>query len=399
MRQLPTNSIPEDGSRDAALEGTAARADDVSQRLRSLRLRDDERRHINRPRRRLLRWLLLILLLGGVAYGALEYSRREGNHPAPAVDALPVPAPRRDSVVLSLSGVIVPETKVNVTPLVPGPITELPIVEGMLVRKGDVLARIEDTNYRADYQQAQASLALVRSRLQELENGALEEEIQRAKALLQQARAQFRLSERQLERAKSLKPRNSISQAEYDAAVANREAAQAEVSRATAELQLVEQGPRKELIDAARAEVARAEAQLVKAKFFLDNTTVLAPVDGTVLEKTASLGEVSRSDYFLTSLCVLGDLTCMIAEIDVQEGEIHRIRKGQPCRVIPDAFPDQSHEAAVAEIQPQVNRQRGVVKVTVRILEADGLLFSEMNCRVEFLKDQTSLSTAGEDAP
>lgn len=298
-------------------------------------------------------------------------------------------------VLLSLSGVIHPGSRIDVTPLIPGPIVALPVAEGEYVKKGDLLAKILDTNYLADLHQAEASLALATSQLLELQAGTRPEEIDRARALLASGEADLVNSQKTFERMKMLYERGAINEAEFDVAEAKLKTAKAEVARLNADLKLAVNGPRQEVIDAAAAEVSRAEAAIEKAQFFVDHAEVISPADGIVLERKAELGEVSRSDYFLTSLCVIGDMSTAEVSVDVQERQLRKVEAGQRCRVIPDAYPQSVYQGTVKRIQPQVNRQRGVVRVLVKLDDPDEKLLSDMNARVEFL--DTAVLEAKED--
>jgi RND family efflux transporter MFP subunit len=158
----------------------------------------------------------------------------------------------------------------------------------------------------------------------------------------------------------------------------------------TQQLALIEKGTREEVIAGAVAEVERAKARCDKTKYYVEQTDIITPIDGTVLEKKVTLGEVTQSEYLPTSLCLIGDMSQMQAEVDIQERELQKIHVGQKCRVSPDALTGQSYSASVTRFQPLVNRQRGVVKVTITLDQPDDKLLSEMNCRVEFRDEATA---------
>ncbi len=331
----------------------------------------------------LVRLLFVALLVAGAAVGIGMYGN--GQFGAAEVPAVKVDVDDRQGIILTLSGVIVPAKSVNVTSIVPGKIVELSVEEGTRVKKGDVIARIEKTGFRADHEEAKSALALAQSKLKELKNGALPEEISRVRAQLDEAQSQLDLASKEFGRADLLKVKGATTDSIYDARVAAKSKAAAIVDQLTQQLALIKKGPREELISAAEAEVERAQARCEKTRFYLDQTEITAPIDGTILERKANLGEVTRSDYLPTTLCILADLKHMQAEVDIQERDIQKIRIDQPCNIFPDALTGKSYSARVTRFQPQVNRQRGVVKSTITLDAPDDRLLAEMNCRVEFL--------------
>jgi HlyD family secretion protein len=108
------------------------------------------------------------------------------------------------------------------------------------------------------------------------------------------------------------------------------------------------------------------------------------------LQKNVNPGESIQADLVYTALCTLADLDDMEAEIDVQERDLHLVKIGTPCEVIPDAYPDRIYRGHLQRMQPLINRQRGVVQVKVRIDKPDSYLLPDMNARVLFLKEASS---------
>jgi multidrug resistance efflux pump len=365
----------------------------VADRLESLRFDDAERRKIDQRGGSggiLFRLITVVLLLVAVLFTVGMY--KNGQFGETEIPAVRLAMDDREGVILTLSGVIVPATSVDVTSVIPGRIVELPIEEGKRVKKGDVLARIEGTGYRADHAEALAALALAESHLKELRNGARPEEIEQVRARRDEAQSRFDHASKELTRAEPLHAKKAITDSAYDAKVAARSEARAMLDQLSEQYALIKKGTREEVIAGAEAEVERAKARCDKTKYFVEQTEVVAPIDGTVLEKKATLGEVTRSEYLPTTLCILGDLSRMQAEVDVQEREIGKLNVGQTCVIYPDALSNKKYAASVTRFQPQVNRQRGVVKVTITLDNPDELLLSEMNCRVEF-RDKAAVAT------
>ena len=203
-------------------------------------------------------------------------------------------------------------------------IVRLPIQEGMRVKKGDVLAELEDTDYRADYEHCVAALESCKQRLLELERGFRPEEISQAKAELDESEAQMVQLKSERERARELITRKAISQQDLEVADSNYWAMFRRVERLRFALKLMHDGPRVERIDNARAEVRQAEADVAKAKWRLDNCTIRAPISGTILKKNAEEGNIVNTIAFngSYSLCEMADLSDLEVNLSIQERDV-----------------------------------------------------------------------------
>lgn len=331
---------------------------------------------------RLTRFLFWAVLLGLVGWGAVTYRKN------PAIlqelrgadfETTTVTVKENADVALEVSGFVVPYRSLNVSPRIPGAITKLTFEVGQKVKKGELLAELDSSSYEADLQQAEAALLASRSRLEEAQNGALPEEVNQARIAITVAQSKLDLVSSELSRAKQLA--ESTSQAELDQLVSGQKDAEAQVATLKDKLKLIEQGLRPERVKAIEAEVKQAEALVVKAKYFLDNTKILSPLDGTVLEKNAEVGEILRPEVLSVSLCQLADMSIMEVEIDVQERELEKVEVGRTCTIIPDAYPDRKYTGKIDRFQPMVIRARGVVRVTLRFDQPDQYLLPEMNVR------------------
>jgi HlyD family secretion protein len=370
--------------------------------LRDYQLADHERRGGRRSRRRRLRWLLLAVVLAGVSLAGYSY-RQAGN--VPEADVFVFTGKPAHEVLLDLSGFIVPRSKVVISPQVGGIVTKVLLPEeGKKVKTGALLFEIDDTRYKAEYLQAEASLATAEAQLEELKNGHEAEEKEHARALYEQARVQETLAGIEYERARQL-PASAMGKSEFDKVRSSYHDARAAVKVQKTNVDLMEHKTRYEKIRAAEAEVKRAAATRDRAKYYYDKTRIDAPADSegkprvfTVLQKNVNPGESIQADLVYTALCTLADLSEMEAEIDVQERDLHLLHKGTPCEVIPDAYPDRAYRGSLGRMQPQVNRQRGVVQVKVTIDNPDEFLLPDMNARVLFLAQPRS-SGSDSDLP
>ncbi len=285
------------------------------------------------------RWRWIAVALVGFA-GAAALMRAVNHRPVRVTVAKAEPsAPGENTVIPVLSGsgyVVTGDRYISVGVRVAGRIDRYFVEEGQTVKEGDPLVQLDDRDYRAAVDRTSASLEV--------------------------ARANRDLAEAELERGRQLRRQNVISPQEIDVLVNK-----AEVSRAT---------------------VSQIEAELKQAKVSLDYTMLRAPSDGVILAKLKEVGEIAVPGGFSGSgdLIRLANLSDMRAEVDVNEADLNRVSMGQPAEVTPDAYPDAAYRAEVIKLYPQVDRQKGTLKVEVHILEPDDKLLPDMSARVTFLR-------------
>ncbi len=152
--------------------------------------------------------------------------------------------------------------------------------------------------------------------------------------------------------------------------------------------------------DVAAATVTQVENELSQARTNLDDTKLRSPVRGVVLAKLRGVGEIAVPGGFAGSgdLLRLADLTELRAEVDVSEADLANVHLGQKAEVVPDAYPQLKFAADVVKLYPQVNRQKGTLKVEVKIAQPDEHLLPDMSVRVTFLADPVQ-KPAGDEKP
>jgi HlyD family secretion protein len=251
-------------------------------------------------------------------------------------------SPAQTNAVLTASGYVVAQRKADVASKGTGRLVYLGVVEGDKVSKEQILARIDDSDIKAQLNQAKANLKL-------------------SEADLHQAETNYK-------RQQDLFKTNSTSQMEVDAAEANyrKILASIDVSKA-----LVEQ-----------SEVA------------LENTLVRAPFNGTVLTKNADVGEVvaplGAGSNSKAAVVTMADMNSLEAEIDVSESNIEKIIPNQGCEIRLDAYPDKAYPGYVAKIVPTADRSKATVMVKVGFKNYDQRVLPEMSAKVVFLNEASS---------
>jgi len=286
------------------------------------------------------RWLAIGLPVAGVIVLAAVLLTTSGALGS-AVPVRLTPAimvsPMRSGAVLIASGYVVAQRKAAVASKGTGRLVYLGVVEGDRVRVGQVIARIEDDDVRAQLAETQANLDL--------------------------SRADLRDAERALARERMLMDSNFTSQASYDAAEAR--------------------------YQRVKAGIAVAQAALQSAQVALENTVIRAPFDGTVLTKNADVGEVvaplAGSAFSKSAVVTIADLRSLQVEADVAESNLEAISLDQPCEIVLDAYPDVRYPAVVARIVPTADRAKATVQVKVAFHSYDARVLPEMSAKVHFL--------------
>ncbi len=255
-----------------------------------------------------------------------------------AYATLSTPGQAGPAPVLSGSGYIVTGDRyISIGVRVAGRIDHYFVEEGQNVHKDDPLVQLDDRDYRALVSRTQAGLVV--------------------------ARANLELAESELKRGEALRRQGVVSQQELDT-LRNKAA----VTRAT---------------------VGQLEADLAQAGVNLEYTLLRAPTDGVVLAKLKEVGEIAVPGGFSGSgdLVRLANLADIRAEVDVNEADLSRVHMGQPALVTPDAYPDARYDAEVVKMYPQVDRQKGTLKIEVHVLKPDARLLPDMSARITFLAE------------
>jgi len=331
-------------------------------------------------------------------------------------------SPHTGPNVLRVSGNI-EATEVEVSFRIPGWVKERPVDEGYVVKAGDLIARLDDTELVKEVSQAKEAVAQDTAALTELETGSRPQEIVEAKAAADKAEAALHALETgsrpeekeaaaanlasaeadaqkaQLDfaRAEKLHATHVISDQDFQTATAARDVADAKAKAAaenkrlvdigpriedieqgravavqsSAQYSLVKEGPRTEEIDQARARLGQAQQSLAIAQTHLDWTTITAPVPGVILSKNIEAGEYVVPG---TPVVTIGDLAEVWLRAYVNETDLGRVKVGQTARVRTDTYPGKIYEgrigfiASQAEFTPKnIETLRERVKLVYRI--------------------------------
>ena len=313
--------------------------------------------HIERePQRPAHRWIPWLVLLIIVAAGGAAAWRWIGRARPIEVQTATVAerAAGTQAAVLNASGYVTARRRATVASKITGKLVEVNVEEGMAVREGQVLARLDDATLKA-------TLALSEAQTEAARRGVRENEVRLNEAKLMLARLTRLIKD------------GLVTQAEL-------EAAEAQVDTFDAR------------ILAAREQVRVAEQQVVLAKTNLDDTVIRAPFSGVAISKDAQPGEtvspVSAGGGFTrTGICTIVDMQSLEIEVDVNEAYINRVRSGQDVSAALDAYPDFPIPARVITTVPTADRQKATVLVRIGFNELDPRILPDMGVKVTFLRD------------
>jgi HlyD family secretion protein len=373
---------------------SATDQEDLNKRLRSLRI---DRTPMGSPSARSrspLIWVLVVLALVIVAAaGYLLLGSRTKTVSAAEVKLESGTGSAGDTI-LSASGYVVAHHKIDVGAKVMGRVAWIGVEKGDKVQSGQVVVRLEDSEFRAQVAQARANLAAATAKLDQFRTGSRPQEKLKDKAGVLQAEATLRNAEADYERAEKLHPAGVISKAELDRALAQRDTARAILDAARQSSSMTDAGPRVEEIRAVDAQVQQMKAAVDYAETQLAATEIKAPITGTVLQRIVERGEMVSPSAFgdagaRTSVVSLADLSDLQIELDISQTDFARLKMGQRAEIIPEAFPNLRYHGYIAEIAPEANRAKATVQIKVRVENPDEQLRPEMNARVNFLSDSS----------
>lgn len=328
---------------------------DNAELLKELRIerhqRDDQGRNPGR-------WLwiggaavVLLLLLGGAAqlfFGHRAVTVQIATAVAPGVGS-------EAGAVLQATGYITARRQATVSAQITGTLTAVLIEEGDRVTKGQVLARLDDSGFKA-------SLAAARA------------QADAAHAQVAQTRAQ-------------------LTQGMHDATRLESLAARGLVSKQAAEQARTQVDSLRAQLDAQQQQARAADAQATVAQVNFDYCVVRAPFSGVVTTKDAQVGEIisplsAGGGFTRTGVGTIVDMDSLEIDVDVNEAYIGRIKPDMPAEAVLDAYPDWKIPAHVVAIVPTADRGKATIKVRVALEKKDARVVPDMGARVSFLEEK-----------
>ena len=292
-------------------------------------------------------WIVLLLLMAAASAAGLFYVRSNpaiANFGATEVEAVQTSVQSTAGAsagtpILTASGYLVARHQSVISSKIQGRLSGLYVEEGSYVKQGEVIARLEDTDYKAAVTKAQADIVYAQANLAEMER---------------QARLQQGLFRDKV-----------VSQDALDAANSRVQLAKATIEQDKAALQMQEAN--------------------------LEFTEISAPFDGVVVKKMSEVGEsvspIPPGVNISTSsgaIVAIADMNSLEAEVDVNEANVGQLGPNYPADINVQAIPNHTYKGVLRQVIPTADRTKATVTVKVSILDKDQLIKPEMSCNVTF---------------
>jgi RND family efflux transporter MFP subunit len=322
---------------------------DLKDDLAALRI---EREPIRTGSRRWIGWVVVLVLLAAIAGGGWKWFTREKPLEVSAATVTQRAAGTQASV-LNASGYVVARRRATVSSKITGKVIEVNVEEGMAVKEGQVLARLDDAT-------SKAALALAQAQYASAQRAVKENDVHLVQAKIT------------LDRQTKLLDGGYGTQVDLDAAKADVDATDARIL-------------------AFKEQVNVAERQVELAQTDLDNSTIRAPFSGIAISKDAQPGEMvspvsAGGGFTRTGICTIVDMHSLEIEVDVNESYIGRVSAGQDVTAVLDAYPDWQIPAHVITIVPTADRQKATVLVRIAFKALDPRILPDMGIKVTFLR-------------
>jgi RND family efflux transporter MFP subunit len=323
---------------------------DLKDELAALRIE----REPYRPRSgRWVRWVVMLAVIAAAGAGVWWWLTRERPIDVETA-AVTTRAAGTQAAVLNASGYVTARRRATVSSKITGKVVEVNVEEGMAVKEGQVLARLDDVTLRASLALSQAQAEAARRALREIE------------VRLEEAKVQLR-------RRAQLFKEGIITAAEFDTA-------EAEVASLEARLA------------AAREQISVAESQIALVRTNLEDTVIRAPFSGVAISKDAQPGEMvspvsAGGGFTRTGISTIVDMASLEIEVDVNESYINRVRPGQPVTAVLNAYPEWAIPGRVITTIPAADRQKATVLVRIAFDQLDPRILPDMGVKVTFLRE------------
>jgi len=298
-----------------------------------------------RPRRlrKFIFWCIVVVIVAG---GFLFFKDFFNSGIEVQLTTVSLTSPAQASSVLTASGYVVARRKAAVASKGTGTLVFLGVEEGDEVKKGQIIARLDDSDVAATLRRAQQNLRM--------------------------AEADLNDAKQSLKRQEVLLKREIVAQAEYDAV-------EARYQRVVAS------------IEAAKFAVREAEVAV-------ENTRIIAPFDGTVLKKNADIGEIvaplAGAVSSKAAVVTIADMSSLEVEADVSEANLTRVAPEQTCEIRLDAYPERSYLGYVGKIVPTADRAKATVLVKIKFKNYDRRVLPDMGAKISFLSPNSAQSVA-----
>ena len=326
-------------------------ADSSKPDLGSLRIHDGQRAKSGMGKR-VMYASIPVIIFGAIVATAFALRSQK---PVVEVAAAAKPDSEGPQTALNASGYVTPRRRATIAAKITGRVTAVFFDEGTRVKEGQLLATLDDSDYRRALEAAKADRDASQAAIADLE-------------------VQLRNAEIQLKRAKQLRESGIQTQEALDNAITAADSLRAKIALT-------------------KEQVAAAETRINVAQQAVDNCTIRAPFPGIVVSKDAQVGEMvspnsAGGGFTRTGIATIVDMKSNEIEVDVNESYIARVKEGQLVKATLDAFPNDPYDAKVRTVIPTADRQKATVKVRISFVKLDDKILPDMGVKVAFLEEE-----------
>jgi RND family efflux transporter MFP subunit len=325
-------------------------ADSSKPDLGSLRIHEGQRAKSGMGRR-VLYASIPVVIFGAIVAAAFVLREQK---PVVEVATAAKPDAERPLTALNASGYVTPRRRATIAAKITGRVTSVFFDEGTPVKQGQLLATLDDSDYKRSLEAAKADRDSTHAAIADLE-------------------VQLRNAEIALRRAQQLRDSGVQTQEALDNARTTADSLRAKIALA-------------------KVQVAAGETRIGVAQQAVDNCTIRAPFPGIVVSKDAQVGEMvspnsAGGGFTRTGIATIVDMNSNEIEVDVNESYIARVQPGQPVMATLDAYPDWQIPSKVRTVIPTADRQKATVKVRISFLKLDPRILPDMGVKVAFLEE------------
>jgi RND family efflux transporter MFP subunit len=332
--------------------------------LGSLRIREEQRSK-SVTRKRVVYASIPVILFGAIVGAAFALRNQK---PVVQVATVAKPDSGGPQTALNASGYVTPRRRATIAAKITGRVTAVFFDEGTHVKEGQLLATLDDSDYKRALDSTKADRDSAQAAIADLE-------------------VQLRNAEIELRRAQQLHDGGIGTQEALDNAGTTADSLRAKIALA-------------------KQQVVASESRIAVAQQALDNCIIRAPFPGIVVSKDAQVGEMvspvsAGGGFTRTGIATIVDMNSNEIEVDVNESYIARVKERQAVRATLDAFPDSPYDAKVRTVIPTADRQKATVKVRISFLKLDDKILPDMGVKVAFLEEPKPAATrkGAEKAP
>jgi RND family efflux transporter MFP subunit len=319
--------------------------------LGSLRIQENQRSKFGMGKR-IAYAAIPVIIFAGIVAAAFALRNQK---PVVQVATVAKPETSGPQTALNASGYVTPRRRATIAAKITGRVMAVYFDEGTRVKEGQLLATLDDSDYKRALDSAKADHASAEAAIADFE-------------------VQLRNAEIALKRAQRLRDEQVGTQEAFDNALTAADSLRAKIALA-------------------KQQVAASESRVAEAQQAVDNCIISAPFAGIVVSKDAQVGEMvspvsAGGGFTRTGIATIVDMKSNEIEVDVNESYIARVKEGQSVKATLDAFPDAPYEARVRTVIPTADREKATVKVRISFLKLDDKILPDMGVKVAFLEDE-----------